>query len=156
MKEYIERKAVLDSIGEYLGYVIRERVNAVPAADVVPRNAYNAIRWERDMMEKQLADIGKTLGQNMDDVHSMSECTKCRETTNQVIDDIKHAYAEKYKSFHPIVTGSWKFDPLCGDWECLVCGYHSMEHGRYCTFCGAKMSGGTNGSNNNSESSNQG
>jgi len=33
----------------------------------------------------------------------------------------------------------WKFDPLGGDWECLVCGYHSMEHGNYCTHCGARM-----------------
>lgn len=39
----------------------------------------------------------------------------------------------------PVVHSEWKFDPLGGDWECLVCGYHSMEHGNFCTHCGADM-----------------
>lgn len=123
MKEYIERKAVLDSIGEYCGYVIRERVNAVPAADVVPRNAYNAIRWERDIMEKQLADIGKSLGQKMDDVQPVKHGKWILKSQYESIEE----YPEQY-------------------WECSLCGcgsdsFDTVYHTNYCPNCGARMDG---------------
>lgn len=35
--------------------------------------------------------------------------------------------------------GEWTFDPLAGDWICSECDFHSMEHGRYCSNCGAEM-----------------
>lgn len=39
-------------------------------------------------------------------------------------------------------TGYWLYDPLAGDWICSECDLHSMEHGRYCPNCGAKMDEG--------------
>lgn len=38
-----------------------------------------------------------------------------------------------------VFEGEWTFDSLAGDWICSKCDLHSMEHGRYCPNCGAKM-----------------
>ena len=40
-----------------------------------------------------------------------------------------------------VQKGTWTFDPLAGDWICSECDLHSMEHGKYCPNCGAKMDG---------------
>ena len=57
-------------------------------------------------------------------------------TLQSVVNEIKKFTSEDVQ---PVKHGEWKFDPLGGDWECLVCGYHSMEHGNYCPNCGALM-----------------
>lgn len=76
MAEYIEREKdkyiklsqaleVLDSCACWWAH---ERMERIPAADVVPTELYNQILWERDTALAQLAEIGKGLGEKMDDV----------------------------------------------------------------------------------------
>lgn len=56
---------------------VLSEVESFPEADVVPRDAYNQLHWERDVMAGQLADVGKTLGQKMDDVVPVIRCKDC-------------------------------------------------------------------------------
>lgn len=68
MAEYIEREAVLKEVEPKYRPFLAQRINAIPAADVVLRDCYNAILWENDVMRKQLAEIGKGFGQKMNGV----------------------------------------------------------------------------------------
>lgn len=58
--------------------MIFRRLNAVPAVDAVERAVYEQVVWERDLAVKQLADIGKSLGEKMDDVAKLVRCRECR------------------------------------------------------------------------------
>ena len=56
---------------EYFGTVVALPVFALlnlPSADVVTRDAYAQVVWERDTAIAQLKEIGKGLGEKMDDV----------------------------------------------------------------------------------------
>lgn len=69
-KEYIEREEVLASLDvvffktdpsgeEQLGFLkCRKLIREHPAADVVPRAAYEQMKWERDVAMQQLNDAG--------------------------------------------------------------------------------------------------
>ena len=69
-KEYIERNAVLASMDEdffktdpsgeeQLGFLkCRRIIRELHAADVVPRAAYEQMKWERDVAMQQLSDAG--------------------------------------------------------------------------------------------------
>ena len=118
--EYVERDAVLQILsGRNAPWDGYNAVKILPAADVVPRNAYNAIRWERDIMKKQLADIGKTLGQKMDDVQPVVHGEWIN--TRPIVE---------YKGFCQV--------------KCSIC--ESIEpYGNYCRNCGAKMDGEDDG-----------
>lgn len=79
MAEYIERDAAIDAIMKVYvrtaGYKARERVfeakeavHRLPAADVVSREAYEQVRWERDVAAvpvvrcKDCQNLRQTLG----------------------------------------------------------------------------------------------
>lgn len=70
---YIDAERAKDAIcdcaitGDEKLMLIR-RINRVPAADVVTRDAFNRILAENDDMRKQLAEIGKKPGDEMSDV----------------------------------------------------------------------------------------
>ena len=53
-------------------------VDEQPTIDAVPRKAFDGILWENDVMKKQLADIGKSFGEKMDDVFKVVLCKDCR------------------------------------------------------------------------------
>lgn len=46
----------------------KDRINRIPAADVVSRDCYDRILAENDAMREMLAQIGKKPGDKMDDV----------------------------------------------------------------------------------------
>lgn len=46
------------------------------------------------------------------------------------------------KAQQPRVHGRWIANDDCGELECPICGGIQIEHGMFCTWCGAKMSGG--------------
>ena len=57
------------------GFDVRYEKNGncplIPTDDVVPVGAYNQVAWERDMAIEQLKQIGKSFGEQMDDVRSV-------------------------------------------------------------------------------------
>ena len=88
MKEYIERAAAMDAI---LGLTIADPAVAqyadavcyhlqnLPAADVVPKAAYEQVAWERDLAVKQLhEDYGVGLGGKKNDAVKVVRCYECR------------------------------------------------------------------------------
>ena len=88
MKEYIERAAAMDAI---LGLTIADPAVAqyadavcyhlqnLPAADVVPKAAYEQVAWERDLAVKQLhEDYGVGLGGKKNDAVKVVRCKNCR------------------------------------------------------------------------------
>lgn len=52
-------------------------VNAQPTVDAVPVDVLQQVRWERDIAIGQLSDIGKSLGERMDDVAKVVRCKDC-------------------------------------------------------------------------------
>lgn len=50
----------------------KDRINRIPAADVVSRDCYARILAENDTMREMLAQIGKKPGDKMDDVRPVS------------------------------------------------------------------------------------
>ena len=44
---------------------------------VVSKDAYDQAKWENEVMQNQLAEINKTLGQKMDDVVTVVRCKDC-------------------------------------------------------------------------------
>ena len=46
-------------------------------AKIVPLNAYSQITWERDVAIGQLQQIGKSLGEEMDDIAKVVRCKDC-------------------------------------------------------------------------------
>lgn len=79
MAEYIERgklKEVFEEDGHLSAYV-EEMIDSIPAADVVSRGAYDQCDWERVVALTQLKEIGKGLGERMDDVRPVVRCRDC-------------------------------------------------------------------------------
>lgn len=82
--EYIKRKEAIVALhgGETVHIpslmLADKRIVAIPAADVVEKDVVAQIQWERDTAVAQLAEIGKSLGEKMDDVAEVVRCRKCR------------------------------------------------------------------------------
>jgi len=51
----------------------RKRLERIPAADVRPVGLLEQVEWERDTALAQLAEIGKSLGEKMDDVRPVPD-----------------------------------------------------------------------------------
>ena len=52
-------------------------IHEVKPADVVPVSSYKQVMWERDTAVEQLKQIGKGLGEVMDDVAPVVRCRDC-------------------------------------------------------------------------------
>lgn len=127
MAEYIEREAVLklkrkmngaDFGGEFWDEaVLCEDIRNIPAADVVSREVFEQVRWERDTALQTLQEHGIGLGQKADVV------------------EVKHGEWVEVKqigrnSRHIQYTTK----------QCSVCGYwNGRKKTNYCPHCGAKM-----------------
>ena len=62
-----------------LGYEsYKEWLENLPEADVVSRDCYDRILWEKDSMKQQLAEIGKKFGEKMDGVRHVVFCSECK------------------------------------------------------------------------------
>lgn len=72
MRDYIKRedayRAIHAQYPQLLDAGVHLVINTIPAADVVERGVMEQYRYERDVAEKQLAEIGKCIGERMDDV----------------------------------------------------------------------------------------
>lgn len=85
MDEYIERKAFKAEVRRLSTHYLNEwdtlgvlaAVDRIPAADVVSRGAYDKTDWERCVALTQLKEIGKGLGERMDDVRPVVLCRDC-------------------------------------------------------------------------------
>lgn len=87
MAEYIERKAFKAEVRHLSTHYLNEwdtlgvlaAVDRIPAADVVSRGAYDKTDWERCVALTQLKEIGKGLGERMDDVRPVVFCKDCKQ-----------------------------------------------------------------------------
>ena len=79
MAEYIDREAAINAVFEAFadGRSAYIALETVPAADVVSRGAYDQCDWERCVALTQLKEIGKGLGERMDDVRPVVLCRDC-------------------------------------------------------------------------------
>ena len=112
MADYIEREAVLKEVEPKYRPFLAQRINAIPSADVVLRDCYNAILWENDVMRKQLAEIGKGFGQKMNDVAP-----------------VKRGRWKRVDPRSTVVT-----------FRCSECNYYAhMNATNFCPQCGAMM-----------------
>ena len=67
---YIEKEDAITAVGEAIadGKPWFDALLNIPTVDVVSASAYRQVTWERDMAISQLQEIGKGLGENMNDV----------------------------------------------------------------------------------------
>lgn len=98
MNDYISRDAALKALcQECCGSDVSCRfpcedynaVLAVPAADVVTREAFNRILTENNTMREQLAAIGKKPGDDMTDIQMLTCCCCCGDSKVVEIDQVK-------------------------------------------------------------------
>jgi rubrerythrin len=129
MAEYIEREELINQIRlmvnrSSVGEISLSDISAktlcglileAPTADMVSREVFEQVKWERDTALKTLEEHGIGLGQKADVV------------------EVKHG---KWIYCPPIRH-------LSGVWQCSVCKIHYFEHildnFPYCPYCGAKM-----------------
>lgn len=88
MSDYVNREEMLkrfdrrakSTVGDKRVGVdsIRVFIENIPAADVVSREAYEQVRWERDVAIEQLSQIGKSFGEKMDDIVPVVRCQNCK------------------------------------------------------------------------------
>lgn len=81
-KEYIDREDALDELLYKMtgtGYQSRARsaIKCLPAADVVSREAFEQVKWERDAAMKQLEEHGIPFGGKAD-VVEVVRCKDCK------------------------------------------------------------------------------
>lgn len=67
---YIEKEDAITAVGEAIadGKPWFDALLNIPTVDVVSASAYRQVTWERDTTISQLQEIGKGLGENMNDV----------------------------------------------------------------------------------------
>ena len=83
--EYIRKQDAADVIANTAKIVASfnyqyaiDALLALAPADVVPVSAYKQVMWERDIAVEQLKQIGKGLGEVMDDVVPVVFCKDCK------------------------------------------------------------------------------
>ena len=129
MAEYIEREAAIHAVTEcfwskqYVSDVeLAHAIEAVSAADVVPKGAYDQVAWERDVAIEQLReDYGVGLGE--------------KKAADVV--DVKHGRWEEADDGDGVVCS------VCGEDFCTI--YLETERFNFCPNCGCQMVGGENG-----------
>lgn len=136
MVEYIEREKVIELIdyhqeeyfeAETYFELLKEDFMQLPSADVVSKAAYDQVAWERHLAEVQLKNIGKSIGEKMDDVQPIVRCKDCKHFH---LDYFEEVYGVNIIVAHEI----------CDFW---AGGCRTMQN----AFCsnGAKMDGEDNG-----------
>ena len=99
MTDYIKRadaiKAIIRKHDEVLSVAEAiEDLESVPSADVVTREQYEQIHWERDVALHQLEEIGKGLGEKMVDVIERSDDTNTSNALN-ALDCVEESEASR-------------------------------------------------------------
>ena len=70
------------------------------------------IRWERDTAIEQLAEIGKGLGERMDDVEKVVRCKDCKYASYEPYEDFVNVYICNYSQWTRSEGGRFP------DWYC--------------------------------------
>lgn len=91
-------------------------INSLPIVDAVPKSVYDQVCWERDTAIEQLKEIGKSLGEKMDNVR-------------------------KLQNGHWIPKNSRYREPFARNYYCSECGADPIGISNYCPNCGARMDG---------------
>jgi hypothetical protein len=95
MAEYIEREALIkkawdaDTRCGYVQVVDVGDILKAPAADVVPRAAYEQAVWERDIAMKQLEEHGIPFGGKAD-VVAVVRCWECKHRGDEMVCPMCH------------------------------------------------------------------
>ena len=124
MKEYIERQKAKEAIAAYCAPIknslqalalneLLVQLDVLPAADVVSKDLYEQIKWERDAALAQLKEYGVSLGEKADVV------------------EVRHGRWEE----RPVNVDTPTTDLFCS--ECNFASYHWRYN--YCPICGAIM-----------------
>lgn len=113
-------------------------VEQMSSADVVSVSAYKQVMWERDTAVEQLKQIGKGLGEVMDDVAPVVHGRWIWKPTKQ--------YCPPDCWYPPLSCNEETWDEKNGTWledemYCSECDYHNYHEIKYnfCPKCGAKM-----------------
>jgi hypothetical protein len=124
MPEYIEREALLEEARKrakaFSSVLIYEAIKQAPTADVVSREVFEQVKWERDTALQTLEEHGIGLGQKTDVVK------------------VKHG-EWLLRSFLPTSTQKYPYKFLI----CSQCCNVSKKYTKHCPHCGAKMDGAT-------------
>lgn len=117
--DYIDRNKAKKDFNLWFGgvshaVIANKILDEIPTADVVSKDLYNQAVWERDVAIGQLAEIGKSLGEKMDDVAPVKNgtwnadetCSCCGKKTTEGL------VAEKWNYWFP------DFCPHCGAKMC--------------------------------------
>lgn len=99
MTDYIKREDAILAITRKHDEVLSvaeaiEDLESVPSADVVTREQYEQIHWERDVALHQLEEIGKGLGEKMVDVIGRSDDTNTSNALNALEQENKERKTE--------------------------------------------------------------
>ena len=131
MPKYIERQKLFDALptvnkdkqislyGAVADFMII--VSSIPAADVVSREVFEQVKWERDTALQTLEEHGIGLGQKAD-VVEVVRCKNCKhwhEDTGWCYHH-SHFMGDKGEFCHPWESANWKMfdgDDYCSDGE---------------------------------------
>lgn len=84
-----------------------------PMSDLIDRQEIiKQIRWERDTAIAQLAEIGKGLGERMDDVEKVVRCKDCKFASYEPYKDFINVYICNYSQWTRSEGGRFP------DWYC--------------------------------------
>ena len=101
------------------GCKVEEYIINIPNADVVERTTYEQTLWERDIAVSQLQEIGKNLGEKMDDVITIK-------------------YGTWIELEDEMCEPEWQCS-ICGDWLFFEEGDPILNDIKYYPNCGARM-----------------
>ena len=129
MTKYIDREALCDfALNTADKSITPNDIMRFPTEDVISIEVYRQVMWERDTALNQLAEIGKSLGEKMD--------------------NIKPVVSSKWEDVDVIdISGRIGFDTVASMF-CPVCKrYHNevyhygnpVEMAHFCSNCGADM-----------------
>lgn len=115
MPRYIDANEFRKRIDHYppdIRDTAKKELRYVPTADVVGRSTYNQVRWERDTAIEQLSEIGKGLGERMDDVEKVVRCKDCKFASYEPYKDFVNVYICNYSQWTRSEGGRYP------DWYC--------------------------------------
>ena len=116
-EKYVKLNDIIETLEHEWGYEgMREDLYNLPTADVVSREVFEQVKWERDTALQTLEEHGIGLGQKADVVK------------------VKHG-EWLLRSFLPTSTQKYPYKLLI----CSQCCEVSKNYTKYCPKCGAKM-----------------
>ena len=118
--DLIDRQAAIDALTTAVPITLYDVIRvfeALPTIDAVPVGAYEQTRWERDTAIEQLAEIGKSLCEKMDNVATVVRCKDCKYYDESVMfSPQKMCFRLKDKNCK-VIGYNFAEDDFCSYWE---------------------------------------